>query len=229
MIRPHWGRRTWTVVAGLSIVALLAGISSEVLATTVSKFSSKGPELFVEWNLSTASTATSVASWVDSQVTGPGMPTPVTAAEVSFDMIDFTSNTEITFFNIAPLGPSDFLTVDSNLTSGSTSVTSQGTVNYWDWNAGTVNSVAATASLNASVDDPQYTEDEKSSDRVFNRSAGVDSRSTFAGRFGWYPSGTGAASILDANGLSTQFVAPGTSVSAAFVASLKNRSRTVSR
>jgi hypothetical protein len=232
VIRRHWGWRTWTVVAALSILAGLAGISSELMAgATVTQFKYKGPELYAEWNLSSATTTTNAWVEADTAVTGPGVPTPTSFGYVEYDVYNHSLNQEYSFWGYGPLGPTDFLTVAPNLNSGSTSIGSggsmAGTLNIWDWNASTLTTVAATGQGSASMSGPQYTEQEKSSDRQFNQAAGVETRSRFDGTFGWYPSGTGSVSAVDANGNTYQIIAPGTAVSAGYVALIKQGNRSV--
>jgi hypothetical protein len=230
VIRRHWGWRTWTMVAGLSILAGLAGISSELMAgATVSKFTFKGPELYAEWDLSSATTSTGAWVFTQSGVTGPGTPQPATATEIYADQFNRVTNQEYTFWNTGTLGPNDTLTVDPNLNSGSTSIAAlAGTLQLWDWNAGTLNTVPATASASASLPGPpEYTEHDKSSSRQFSQSANIDTRSYSDQMTGWYLPGTGSVSLVDANGNTYPTVAPGTAVTVSYVADVKSGQRSV--
>jgi hypothetical protein len=231
VIRQRWGWRTWCWVASLTILAVLAGVGSELMAGNVTQFSFHGNELVAMWNLGTATTSTSASVDASQGVTGPGKPVPTTSAWVSADVLNLTTNQETTFSAFNPLGPNDVLNVDASLNSGNTSVTAPGTLNFWNWNAGTVNSVAATAFVNASLENPQYTEKSASNWRQYDRvsGSGTDTRMRSTGTSAWYPTGSGGFNIVDAAGNNYQIVAPNTSVTAAVLLNNKSGNRTVSQ
>jgi hypothetical protein len=196
----------------------------------VTHFSFKGGEVYAEWDrIPTGTILTS--AWVDSMqgVTGPGHPTPTNSANVYADSWDTTSGYEITFDSFAPFGgSSDFLTVDPNLNSGSTSVTIPGTLNVWDWSTSTVNTVPATAFANASLQNSGTTFDSKSITRQFDKNTGTDFRTKVDAKEAVDPTGSGGESIVDANGNTYQIIAPNTPPSFAFFQNVNQGSRTVS-
>jgi hypothetical protein len=231
VIRQRWGWRTWTWVASLTILAGLAGVGSELMAgATVTHFSFKGAEVYAEWDRIPTGTILS-SGWVDATAgtTGPGHPTPTNTATIVADSWDTTSGYEITMSAWSvPFGsPSDFLTVDPNLASGSTAVTIPGTLNIWDWSTSTVNSVPATAYVNASLQNSGTTFNSKSITRQFDRNTGTDSRTKVDAKEAVDPTGSGGYNIVDANGNTYQIVAPNTPPSFAFFQNVNQGDRTV--
>jgi hypothetical protein len=228
LIRPRWGWRTWSWVASLSIVAALAGVGSELLAGSVTHFSFHGAQVYAEWDQIPTGTILS-SGWVDSVagVTGPGHPTPSNSAQVFADSWDTTSGYEITFDTFGAFSPGDTLSVDPNLASGSTSVSIPGTLNIWNWTAGTVTTVAATGFVNASLQSSGTTFDSKSITRQVAKGSGTDIRTKRDAKEAVDPTGSGGENIVDANGVNYQIVAPNTPPSFAFYANVKTGDMTV--
>jgi hypothetical protein len=220
----------WSCVASLTILAGLAGVGSELMAAaSVTHISFHGAQVYAEWDAIPTGTILS-SGWVDATAgsTGPGMPTPTNSALVVADSWDTTSGYEITFMSSAPFGsPSDFLNVDPNLASGSTSVTIPGTLNVWDWSTSTVTSISATAFVNASEQNSGSTFDAKSLTRQFDKNTGTDIRTQVARKEAVNPTASGGESIVDANGKTYQIVAPNTAVTFGFFANVKQGDRTV--
>jgi hypothetical protein len=231
VIRQRWGWRTWCWVASLTILAGLAGVGSELMAgATVTHFSFKGDRVYAEWDAIPTGTIRS-SGWVDATAgtTGPGIPTPTNSAMIYADSWDTTSGYEITMsaWNVPFGSPSDFVNVASNMSSGSTSVSIPGTLNVWNWTAGTVNSVPATAFVNASLQNSGTLFDSKSITRQFDKNTGTDGRTKVDEKEAVDPTGSGGYNIVDAAGNNYQIVAPGTPISFGFFANVNQGDRTV--
>jgi hypothetical protein len=229
--RQRWGWRTWSWVASLTILAGLAGVGSELMAgATVTHFNFHGGRVYAEWDNIQTGTVHSNA-WVDATAgtTGPGVPTPTNFASTFVDTWDTATNTEIFGWGSGPFtGASDVLNVDPNLASGNTFVTIPATLNYADWNAGTVTPLSVTEFFNASEQSSGSFFDSKSITRQVDKTAAVDIRTQTDQREAINPTGSGGVTLVDAAGKTYPVIAPNTALSFGFYANVKNGNRTVS-
>jgi hypothetical protein len=228
MIRQQWGWRKWAVVASLSILAGLTGVGSELIAASSSVYTLNGQQLTASWYVPGTNGWTDAGVNATSSVTGPGIPNPTGFAYSSGAMVNWSTLVETDYWLAGTFAASD-LSVQQQLQNGSFSTTGElsGNLTTWNWSAGTVNTVNATGSINASLQITGTLYEENSVTRAKNKTQGYFQKTNLHATSTSDTSGSGGVTVVDANGNTYQFIAPGTATSSGTMSNIHQGTLTV--